>query len=118
MDQEKEGKKAKTKAKTTSIFLAEKKQSGHQDQAKFQQFSIKAFGFEFKNMQYLITALTHRSYINEHKRTADEHNERLEFLGDAVLELVVTEHLYANFSEPRRNSNFLAKRFGTYGIFS
>lgn len=99
MDQEKEEKKAKLKAKKTSIFLA-KKQSGHQDQAKFQQFSIKAFGFEFKNMQYLITALTHRSYINEHKRTADEHNERLEFLGDAVLELVVTEHLYANFSEP------------------
>jgi ribonuclease III len=38
--------------------------------------------------------------LNEHKKTALEHNERLEFLGDAVLELVVTEYLYSNFSEP------------------
>lgn len=77
-----------------------KKQSAQLDLTKFQQFAIKSFGFEFENLQYLITALTHRSYINEHKRTADEHNERLEFLGDAVLELVVTEYLYTNFSEP------------------
>jgi ribonuclease-3 len=70
------------------------------DDAKFRSFSIKAFGFEFNDINYLITALTHRSYLNEHKRSADEHNERLEFLGDAVLELIVTEHLYLNFSEP------------------
>ena len=47
-----------------------------------------------------MTAFTHRSYVNEHKKSTREHNERLEFLGDAVLELVVTEYLYANFSEP------------------
>jgi ribonuclease-3 len=44
--------------------------------------------------------LTHRSYVNEHKKSTREHNERLEFLGDAVLELVVTNYLYRNFSEP------------------
>lgn len=48
----------------------------------------------------LITAFTHRSYLNEHKKTVKQHNERLEFLGDAVLELIVTEHLYAKYSEP------------------
>lgn len=70
------------------------------DDSKFRDFSTKVFGFEFKSMHYLIAALTHRSYLNEHKRSADEHNERLEFLGDAVLELIVTEHLYRNFEEP------------------
>jgi ribonuclease-3 len=48
----------------------------------------------------LVTALTHRSYVNEHKKSVREHNERLEFLGDAVLELVVTDYLYQNYSEP------------------
>lgn len=57
-------------------------------------------GFEYKNIQLLITALTHRSYVNEHKKSVSEHNERLEFLGDAVLELVVTDYLYMNFDEP------------------
>lgn len=46
-------------------------------------------------------ALTHRSYLNEFRqRDKKEHNERLEFLGDAVLELVVTEHLYRTYPEP------------------
>src|SRR5690606_38837818 len=40
------------------------------------------------------------SYVNEHKKTVREHNERLEFLGDAVLELVVTEFLFANYEDP------------------
>jgi ribonuclease-3 len=83
----------------TSSFQAAKPQVKIDD-AKFRDFSNKAFGFEFTTMSYLITALTHRSYLNEHKRSADEHNERLEFLGDAVLELIVTEYLYTNFSEP------------------
>lgn len=54
----------------------------------------------FNDLQLLITAFTHRSYVNEHKKTAHEHNERLEFLGDAVLELVTTKFLYENFKEP------------------
>lgn len=56
-------------------------------------------GVTFNEKQHLITALTHRSYLNEHPEIP-EHNERLEFLGDAVLELVVTEHLYGNYPNP------------------
>ena len=48
----------------------------------------------------LVTALTHRSYVNEHKNTVHEHNERLEFLGDAILELVSSDFLYRNYNEP------------------
>lgn len=66
----------------------------------YQQFAREKLGFEFKNIQLLITALTHRSYVNEHKKSTHEHNERLEFLGDAVLELVVTDYLFNNFNEP------------------
>jgi ribonuclease-3 len=66
----------------------------------YQTFAQDVLGVTFDRIELLITAFTHRSYINEHKKTAREHNERLEFLGDAVLELVVTEYLYANFSEP------------------
>ena len=63
-------------------------------------FAREKLGFEYNNIQLLITALTHRSYVNEHKKSVSEHNERLEFLGDAVLELVVTDYLYKNFTEP------------------
>lgn len=69
------------------------------DTSKYKLFAEEHFG-GFNDLNLLITAFTHRSYINEHKKTASEHNERLEFLGDAVLELVVTEHLYANFDQP------------------
>lgn len=68
--------------------------------APYQDFAREKLGFEFKNIDYLITALTHRSYVNEHRKSVSEHNERLEFLGDAVLELAVTDYLYKNFSEP------------------
>ena len=64
------------------------------------EFAKTVLGFEYHDIQLLITALTHRSYVNEHKKSVSEHNERLEFLGDAVLELVVTDYLYKNFSEP------------------
>lgn len=59
-------------------------------------------GYKFKDLRLLRLALTHRSYLNEREKDKDitEHNERLEFLGDAVLELVVTEYLYANFQDP------------------
>lgn len=70
------------------------------DTAKYQEFSRQTLGFEFDNVELLVTALTHRSYMNEHKKSAREHNERLEFLGDAVLELAVTDYLFRNYSEP------------------
>jgi ribonuclease-3 len=68
--------------------------------APYQEFAREKLGFEYKNIDYLVTALTHRSYVNEHKKSVSEHNERLEFLGDAVLELVVTDYLFRNFSDP------------------
>lgn len=68
--------------------------------APYQDFARKSLGFEYENIQLLVTALTHRSYVNEHKKSVSEHNERLEFLGDAVLELVVTDYLYKNYAEP------------------
>ncbi len=71
-----------------------------QDVASYQAFALEKLGVEFTDIQMLVTALTHRSYVNEHRSTVKEHNERLEFLGDAVLELVVTEYLYGNYSEP------------------
>ncbi len=63
-------------------------------------FASDKLKVKFKDIDLLVTAFTHRSYLNEHRKTVKEHNERLEFLGDAVLELVVTEYLYANYSEP------------------
>jgi ribonuclease-3 len=66
----------------------------------YHEFAVEKLGFDFENIDLLITALTHRSYVNEHKKSVSEHNERLEFLGDAVLELVVTDYLFRNYSEP------------------
>lgn len=57
-------------------------------------------GVKFNNPEIIKTAVTHRSYLNEHRSYKLEHNERLEFLGDAVLELVVTEYLYKNYKNP------------------
>lgn len=65
----------------------------------YQDFAAAKFG-SWHDIELLVTAFTHRSYLNEHKKSVKEHNERLEFLGDAVLELVVTEHLYSHFREP------------------
>jgi ribonuclease III len=67
--------------------------------APYQQFANEKLGFEFTNVDLLVTALTHRSYVNEHRKSVSEHNERLEFLGDAVLELVVTDFLFRNYEE-------------------
>ncbi len=67
------------------------------DTSAYTQFATNILKTTFNDLEILITAFTHRSYVNEHKKTVREHNERLEFLGDAVLELVVTEYLYANF---------------------
>jgi ribonuclease-3 len=57
-------------------------------------------GIPFKEEGHLQQALVHRSYLNEHGGFPLDHNERLEFLGDAVLELVVTEYLYVNYGNP------------------
>lgn len=57
-------------------------------------------GVSFKNKEILQQSLVHRSYLNENPEFSLSHNERLEFLGDAVLELVVTEHLYNNYPNP------------------
>ena len=63
------------------------------DFAKFEEI----IGINFKNKDLLKQAFTHRSYLNEHKDSEIVHNERLEFLGDAVLELIVTEYLYHKY---------------------
>ena len=70
------------------------------DLTPYREFTKDVLGLEFENIDTFVTALTHRSYVNEHKKSATEHNERLEFLGDAVLELVVTDYLFANYDEP------------------
>ena len=51
--------------------------------APYQEFSRTKLGYEFSNIDLLVTAMTHRSYVNEHRKSVFEHNERLEFLGDA-----------------------------------
>lgn len=60
----------------------------------------KKINIRFKSKELLRNALVHRSYLNEHKDFPSDHNERLEFLGDAVLELIVTQYLYENFPNP------------------
>jgi ribonuclease III len=60
----------------------------------------KKIKIKFNNPDLLRASVTHRSYLNEHRSYHLEHNERLEFLGDAVLELVVTDHLYLNYPNP------------------
>jgi len=59
----------------------------------------KRLGIKFKNKALLKQAFTHRSYLNENPDFKLEHNERLEFLGDAVIELIVTSHLYNEYPE-------------------
>ena len=64
----------------------------------FEKFEEKA-GVTFKDKNLLKQAFTHRSYINENRDSKLEHNERLEFLGDAVLELVITDYLYKRLKD-------------------
>ena len=70
------------------------------DTSVYAAFAADKLHATFYTIELLVTAFTHRSYLNEHKSTVSEHNERLEFLGDAVLELVVTQYLYMTYSEP------------------
>ncbi len=60
----------------------------------------QSLGIQFNNKDILRQALVHRSYLNENRNFPLGHNERLEFLGDAVLELVVTEYLYQHYPNP------------------
>lgn len=70
------------------------------DTTPYQEFAKEKLGFEYNDINLLVTALTHRSYVNEHKKSTHEHNERLEFLGDAILEMVSSDFLYRNYNEP------------------
>jgi ribonuclease-3 len=56
-------------------------------------------GVQFVDLNVLLSAVTHRSYLNEHREATWPHNERLEFLGDAVLELVVTDYLFNKYQD-------------------
>lgn len=66
----------------------------------YKKFAKEKLGFEFNDIDLLVTALTHRSYVNEHRNIDVEHNERLEYLGDAVLELVTSDYLFRTYNEP------------------
>lgn len=63
---------------------------------KFKEFQTR-IGIQFQNEKLLKQAFTHSSYVNEHRRKPYEDNERLEFLGDAVLELTVSQFLYKKY---------------------
>ncbi|GAC92079.1 ribonuclease III [Anoxybacillus sp. LAT_35] len=65
---------------------------------KFKQFQ-EQIGIFFRNEKLLIQAFTHSSYVNEHRKRLHEDNERLEFLGDAVLELTVSQYLFEQFPQ-------------------
>jgi len=84
-------------------------------------------GVDFKNKDLLKTAFVHRSYLNENPSLGLEHNERLEFLGDAVLELVTTDYLYRKFAKKPEgemtslraslvNTNTLSETSGEIGM--
>lgn len=86
----------------------------------------KNIGIEFKNKDLLQQALVHRSYINENPKFHLDHNERLEFLGDAILEMAVTDYLYSNYPNPEGeltswraalvNAKMLSKIAGDLGV--
>lgn len=66
----------------------------------YQTFANQKLQLNFNDINLLVTAFTHRSYTNEHRRQNIEHNERLEFLGDAILELVASDFLFRNYKQP------------------
>jgi ribonuclease-3 len=68
----------------------------------------KRLNLKFKNKDLLVQAFCHRSYLNENPKFHLDNNERLEFLGDAVLELIVTEYLYEKYHEIGRGADQLA----------
>lgn len=74
----------------------ERKGSGMEKQLKLLEEAIK---YHFKNQQYIVRALTHSSYSNENKKEKPKNNERLEFLGDSVLGLVISEYLFSHYHQ-------------------
>lgn len=79
----------------------------------------KIIGYVFKNSDFLLEALTHRSYLNENTKWRLPHNERLEYLGDAVLELIVTEALFKKFpNEPEGKMTVLRAALVNYQILA
>lgn len=76
------------------------------DKISLAELEIK-LGYRFCNEEYLHHALTHSSYANEHRMDREKNNERLEFLGDAVLEMISSENLYK--SHPRMPEGELTK---------
>lgn len=71
-------------------------QAGERERLLFKQLQEK-IGIQFSNETLLMKAFTHSSYVNEHRKKPYEDNERLEFLGDAVLELTVSHYLYEKY---------------------
>jgi ribonuclease-3 len=79
----------------------------------------RTIGITFKNKDLIIEALTHRSYLNEYPKWNLPHNERLEFLGDAVLELIVTESLFEQFpKQPEGQLTVLRAALVNYQILA
>ncbi|MEI6728095.1 MAG: ribonuclease III [bacterium] len=74
--------------------------------------------YSFKDKNLLETSITHRSYLNQGKFgvAKKEHNERLEFLGDAVLEIIVTDYLFKNFTEPEGHLTALRAALVNYKL--
>lgn len=72
----------------------------------------------FKDPDLLVSALTHRSYLNENRDFHLPHNERLEFLGDAVLELIATRYLYDNYPHPEGELTNFRSALVNYRILS
>ncbi len=73
---------------------------------------------QFKDRNLLQQALTHRSYLNENRKWPMPHNERLEFLGDAVLELITTEYLFKNYPNPEGDLTNLRSALVNYKMLS
>jgi len=78
----------------------------------------KILGVSIKNPDLYLSAFTHRSYLNENRGFNLPHNERLEFLGDAVLELIATEYLYKNYNHPEGELTNFRSALVNYKILS
>ncbi len=90
-------------ARLIEAVVARRKGADAASDKRLQQFQ-RAIGMRFKTPTLLRQALTHRSFVYDHAGDGRESNERMEFLGDSVLGLVVNEHLYKTFPNNREGS--------------